>query len=277
MKNLLVVLDESPQGRVAGHLAIDTATRHGFSVTGLSLLDTGAILHAETSSYRGAGDDDSPPVVGLAEARQQRGELVEAFRRSCGDAGIQHSIVEHEGEPFEFLDKEDEAHDLVILGKGSNFALHPETELEETVTRLLRKSSRPLVLAPVEDSRGEDIVVAYDGSPPAARALQMLVLLGLASGGGTVHLTSVASSVADAEEVSDRAAAYLAAHDVRVERHNIDDSGHPADAILARILDLKPSLLAMGAYGHRGWREVLMGSSTIKLLNYATIPVFVHH
>lgn len=245
-------------------------------MTGLSILDTGAILHAEASALRSVSDEDALPVVGLDEARKQRQDLIQSFGQTCAGAGVRHETLEHEGEAYDFLHKQSQAHDLIVMGKGSNFALHPETELEETVTTLLHKSSRPLVLAPVEDPQGEDVVVAYDGSPPAARALQMLVLLGLASS-GTVHLTSVASSVADAEEISSKAAAYLAAHDVRVERHNIDDSGHPADAILARTLELKPSLLVMGAYGHRGWREVLMGSSTLKLLNYATIPVFVHH
>lgn len=275
-KSLLALLDESQQGQVASHLAVEIAARCGFSVTGLSILDTGAILHAESSALRSASDSDDPPVLGLDETRKQRHDLIQSFGQICAGAGLKHDIVEHEGEAYDFLDKASQSHDLIVMGKGSNFALHPETELEETVTTLLHKSSRPLVLAPVEDPKGEDIVVAYDGSRPAARALQMLVLLGMASG-RTVHLISVASSAADAEETSSKAAAYLAAHDIRVERHNIADSGHPAEAVLARILDIKPSLLVMGAYGHRGWKEYLMGSSTIKLLNYATIPVFVHH
>ena len=36
-------------------------------------------------------------------------------------------------------------------------------------------------------------------------------------------------------------------------------------------------MLVMGAYGHRGWREVLVGSSTNALLGYADVPIFVGH
>jgi len=36
-------------------------------------------------------------------------------------------------------------------------------------------------------------------------------------------------------------------------------------------------MIVAGAYGHRGWREWILGSTTERLLETAPIPLFVHH
>jgi nucleotide-binding universal stress UspA family protein len=36
-------------------------------------------------------------------------------------------------------------------------------------------------------------------------------------------------------------------------------------------------LIVMGAYGKRGWREFLLGSTTDRLLAHASRPLFIHH
>ena len=82
------------------------------------------------------------------------------------------------GVPFEVLSAETSAHDLIVLGKDANFDIHPKADAEELVADLLKSAGRPLLVVPSVDFSGEDVLVAYDGSPPADRALQLAVLLG---------------------------------------------------------------------------------------------------
>jgi nucleotide-binding universal stress UspA family protein len=36
-------------------------------------------------------------------------------------------------------------------------------------------------------------------------------------------------------------------------------------------------MLVMGAFGHRGFREILFGSCTRHLFNTAPLPLFIYH
>jgi nucleotide-binding universal stress UspA family protein len=47
--------------------------------------------------------------------------------------------------------------------------------------------------------------------------------------------------------------------------------------LLRRCEELEARMLVMGAYGHRGWRDFLFGSTTSHLLESASLPLFIHH
>lgn len=275
MKSLLVLLDDTPSGAAARDVAIETAVRLGATVAGIGILDVSAVFQAEASALRSMSDD-VPKAEGIDEARAKVTALVDAFEKACGDAGADCKRVELEGTPSDVLAAETAAHDLTVLGKDANFDQHPKTEAEELVAKLLSATGRPLLVVPSVAFSGEDVLVAYDGSPPAVRALQLAVQLGLLDG-KTAHIVNAQDSEAETTAISDKAEEYLVAHGISTVRHDVFHDGNPADLIGEKTKSLKPCLLVMGAYGHKSLREFFLGSVTSNLLQYSSVPVFVHH
>lgn len=275
MKSLLVLLDDTPSGAAARDVAIETGVRLGATVAGAGIIDVSAAYQAEASALRSM-TDDVPKAEGIDIVRQKVSARVDAFEQACRDAGADCKRIESEGVPSEVLAAEAAAHDIIVLGKDANFDLHPKSEEEELVSNLLGSTGRPLLVVPSVEFTGEDVLVAYDGSPPAARALQLAVLLGLLDG-KTAHVVSAQDSEEEARAISDKAGQYLAAHGISTVRHDVGHDGNAAEIISDKTKELKPCLLVMGAYGHKRLREYFLGSVTSKLLQYSPIPVFVHH
>jgi nucleotide-binding universal stress UspA family protein len=53
--------------------------------------------------------------------------------------------------------------------------------------------------------------------------------------------------------------------------------GKERDEILNFIEEGAVELIVMGAYGHKRWREFLLGSTTTHIINKSPIPVLLTH
>ncbi|MCM0019736.1 MAG: universal stress protein, partial [Tagaea sp.] len=146
----------------------------------------------------------------------------------------------------------------------------------DTVRKLLKESPRPLIVVPAGALAPQRALVAYDGSIPSARALQLFALLGVAHG-LEVHVLAVHADAEVAHARAGEAARYLAAHGTPAAAHGIDSKADPADIVAAEIRSRDIGLVAMGAYGHEGLRAKLLGSFTSKLLTASPAALFVHH
>jgi nucleotide-binding universal stress UspA family protein len=50
----------------------------------------------------------------------------------------------------------------------------------------------------------------------------------------------------------------------------------PTYLVIAEVKSLGADLLMMGADGHRGWRQTVLGSCTPRLLSDCPAPLFIH-
>ena len=98
------------------------------------------------------------------------------------------------------------------------------------LAKLVMTSPRPTILCADELSTGSDILVAYDGSLPSMHAVQMFVLLGMATD-SHVHVTSIDAGQELAVRKTCGAAAYLESHGFSVEANPIASSAAPAEVI----------------------------------------------
>jgi nucleotide-binding universal stress UspA family protein len=52
---------------------------------------------------------------------------------------------------------------------------------------------------------------------------------------------------------------------------------HPAQVLRNKVADRKIATFVIGAYGHRGFRERLVGSTTTQLVENPSCALFVYH
>lgn len=137
----------------------------------------------------------------------------------------------------------------------------------------------------MEARRLERVLVAYDGSDAARRALELVPEL---AAGRTVTVLAVAEGIpllghAGALHSDEReeeragqlveAAELLAAHGIQCR--TVERSGDVATAILEQVEEDRSDLVVMGTRGLGAGRRWLMGSVSTKVLHHARCSVLV--
>lgn len=132
----------------------------------------------------------------------------------------------------------------------------------------------------------QTIVVGYDGSPAAKRALERAAQL--AGGEGTVIAVSAihvavpsgrGPALPDPAEVQERhgelreAESLLAA--TGVTHRAVEGHGDPADVIVEEAKESGADLIVVGTRGHGAVASTLVGSVSTKVLHHAPCDVLV--
>ena len=277
LKSIVVAVDASPSSVEAEKLALAIAGSHGSQLVGIGVLDT-PFFTAPMARPMGAGVYKEHRDETLLEAARQRLEArMKEFEATCAAAGAAYGAVEAEGVPHMLIEAEADRHDLIVIGRETNFHGVEKHDIADVVQRLLHDNPRPVVMVPPAPQRGERVVVAFDGSRESSRAMHMYILLGLAKG-QEAHVVSIAADRATALETAEKGAGLFRSHGFEAEAHGIAARGNPADAILSQVEAMSAGMLVMGAFGHHNLvHNILVGSATRRLLHDCPAPVFVHH
>jgi nucleotide-binding universal stress UspA family protein len=86
-------------------------------------------------------------------------------------------------------------------------------------------------------------------------------------------------SGAHGEQPGADVALYLARHGIKVE---VSEQAMPKDidtgnALLSHAADFGADLIVMGGYGHKRFREIMLGGVTHTILESMTVPVLMAH
>jgi nucleotide-binding universal stress UspA family protein len=275
LRSILVGLDGSPYSTSAMDLGLRWARQFDALLVGLGVIDEPSICRAEmvpigASYYKQQGDE-----AVLARARRQVEQFLEQFTLRCIEVGVASKLLEDVGMPYEQILMEAQRYDLILLGLRTYFHFATQEDPCETLKKILQRTPRPVVAVPEKLDGGTSVVIAYDGSLQAARALQAFQLSGLA-GSQEIHVVSIGDSHVEAARHADRAVEFLGFHGINTHKHVLVSA--PADEIIlnqARQLDAQ--LMVMGAYGQPTLREFFLGSVTRSVLKKSTVPIFLYH
>jgi nucleotide-binding universal stress UspA family protein len=276
LKSVLVLLGETPSSISARQYAFRLARETGAELTGLSGIDLAFIEAPKAVPIGGTAYKVRREKELKKQADTARNRLHGLFADECKAQSVPFGWLSFEGDPMPALYLAIETRDLVVTGHDTAYYGNVRENLPEMLAKLVMTSPRPTILCADELSKGNDILVAYDGSLPSMRAVQIFALLGMATD-RRVHVTSIEAGQELAVRKACGAAAYLESHGFRVETDPIASSAAPAEVIRAEVADRKIATIVMGAYGHRGWREFLFGSTTRRLTEAPPCALFIYH
>lgn len=274
IKSILVGLDGSAYSDVAVAMGLGWAKRSDALLVGIGIIDAPGILEAEPVPLGAGAYKKQRDEAVLGDARRKVAQFLERFALRCAAEGVACKVLEEVGTPWEQVVREAQRYDLVLLGRRTYFEHDPSDGIDATLAEVVRHAPRPVVTAPETPPSGRGVLVAYDGSLPAARAVQQFQALGLDEGEEVLVLT-VGEQFTPAAECAGRAVDYLTLHGIKAKAMPLDTTDAPAAVILEQVRRLDPQLLVMGAHGRPAWREVLFGSTTRRLLRTSPVPVLV--
>jgi nucleotide-binding universal stress UspA family protein len=264
LRSVLVPLDGSSSSERAADLSFELALRYGAHVCGLTV--------------------GGAPMTGLQE---RGGTVAGQFLSRASARGISSIDAREVGAGLvEVVVREAAAFDMIALGRESLADVGGELcDLPLGVEDIIRAQPRPVLLVPQKMSSTADealtgpVLVAFDGSAAASRTAHLFGLLGLARDRRVHVVTLDEASETDAGETAGTACRLLSRHGA-LEVHPIglgdSQAGTPSETILGLAKSLDATMVVMGAFGHRGMRE-LFGSCTAKVLRECSKPLFLYH
>lgn len=155
---------------------------------------------------------------------------------------------------------------------------HPETR--SIVEGLAFESGRPVLLLPPEGMAGhrfDEIVIGWDGSRAAARALADALPFCERARAVTVVSVAGEKNLPDTAATSD-VVRHLHRHGISATQDEVLANGHDAGhALLSHCRQTGADLLVMGAYGHSRTREFILGGATRSVLDKPDVPTLLSH
>ena len=213
----------------------------------------------------------------LAQHDQDRAALASERGRAILDDGrarmisaadIEVSTRLRRGDPVEALEEMMETTRFALIGKRGEDASGEMVHLGSNLERLVRASTRPVMVVNRAFKPVERFLIAFDGGPSATRAVDRVCDSPLLKGAEAHVLTAGGKADKMAAAVE-----RLRGAGFTVTEHCAE--GSPEDVIAAYVREHEIGMLVLGKSGHSRLRQLFIGSTTLELMRVCPVPVLV--
>jgi len=208
-----------------------------------------------------------------AKLAQQRGWLIlQGARQRLEAAGTPSVTIKLRiGDLVETMHEFESDADLIVIGKRGEAADFARLHLGSNIERVVRSSTKPVLVASREFKPIERVLIAFDGGPSINKAMNYLSTAHTAFSGLALTLLHVGERSTEAEDRVARASAMLRAAGYQIDGRIVP--GEPERVISEAVETEGFNLLVMGAYGHSRIRNLIVGSTTTAMIRSCKIPI----
>jgi nucleotide-binding universal stress UspA family protein len=281
IKRILVALDPDKDTPVATHFAIRLAKRFNATLTGLAVVDVRNISSRIGAGGWGAGLYSRKLWEDLSdESREMALKLLNEFEKNVKRAGVNYTTVQKQGASNETIIEEMKYHDILIVGRDAHF-FYDEPEMEtKTLAEIVKQGVAPTLVVTDKYVDVEKILVAFDGSAPAARSLKAFIHMLPFGKDLEIELMHVRKSDSEVDQkesdyVLGMAEKYLKDHDFNYITKRSMEKGNPAEKIMERREAFNPEMIILGAHSVSAIERITFGSTTHELITKTPVPLFL--
>lgn len=279
-KKIIALVDHSIYSKSVCDHAAWVAERTGYAVELMHVLGRRETGHGGDLSGQIALGARSTLLNELSELDEQRAKLsvqrgraiLEDAKAILDAAGVSASMHLRHGDLVEAIIEKEADAEMILVGKRGEAADFAKGHLGSNLERVMRVSTKPLFVASRAFKPIEKVLIAYDGSPSAARAVDYVARQKLHTG-LSVKVVMVGTPSTDVSKRLDDARAMLAAGGHKAATEHL--YGHPEE-VLERLVEEGPfDHLVMGASGHSRLRALFVGSTTLALIRACKVPILL--
>lgn len=277
---LIALIDASIYAQSVCDHAAWIATRGGLSVELMHVLGrregnsdgdlSGSIaLGARTSLLEKLSELDAE----RAKLVVQRGRaLLEDARAILEGHGLEVSEHLRRGDLLEAIHERSGDADMLLIGKRGEAADFAKAHLGSNLDRIMRETAKPLFIASRAFRPINRVLIAFDGSPSALRAVDYVARSPLHQG-LDVTVVTVGAETPTARKGLQDARAMLGAAGLSAAIELLP--GQPAD-VLGPLVESAPfDHVVMGASGHTRLRKMFVGSTSLQLVRECKVPILL--
>lgn len=179
-------------------------------------------------------------------------------------------MITARGYRSQLIEQESKYCDVVVV------ASPPKGKITATFETTITQSGKPALMFPrkMKSFSTKKIIIGWNNSPEVARAVsQAIPLMQKAK---KVHIITSKEYTNDIVQIT-KLQAYLACHDIETTYEVVKTTMIPGEALLSHAKKGNYDLIVAGAFGHKGFKELMLGGTTQHLLKHTNIPVFMSH
>lgn len=282
MTNLLACLDASLYTQSVIEHAIWAAVRMDASLEFMHMLERHP-ERAQSSNLSGsiglgANEDLLAELARLDEQRSrlalEKGRALLATAAKCAQQhGVKttHERLRH-GDLLEALVEFQADYDVLVLGKRGESADMAKLHLGSSLERAVRAIQRPILVASRAFRPIQRMLVAFDGSASARKAVELAAHSPLLAGLECHLVMAGAEAPANVAHIA-WARELLDAAGIPARIETIP--GHADTVIADYVRSHSIDLVAMGAYGHSRIRQLIVGSTTTTMVRSCLVPILL--
>jgi len=279
-KQILVPTDGSENSLAAADYAVSIAHLNQASIQGLFVKDikilAGPLIHDIGTSIGGMVPYGTFHQTIRAMLESQADTYLNLLEEKCNRGGVPFKREIREGIVSHEITKSADSCDLIVMGKGGVHAEWHDVFLGTTVEFVVRQTHKPVLITPREFKPFSKLLIAYDGSDYADKAIQ--------NGAGIAQVLKMPVTVicvADKKEdavgtLSKAKTALEKGYALKVDIIAKEGSDHARGILeVCNDEDNRFDLLAMGAYGHSKLQEIILGSTTVRVMRSTECPILL--
>jgi len=279
IKQILVPTDGSENSLTAADYAINLARLFNATIRGLFVKDvkilTGPLIHDIGTSIGG--------MVPYGTFNQTIREILESqadaalnqVEGKCTQLKVTFAREIREGIVSREIIKSADDCDLIAMGKMGAHAEWRDVFLGTNVEFVVRQTHKPVLITPSEYKPFRKMLIAYDGSSFADKALRSGAEIAQAMK-LPVTVVCVAEKKDDALQILSTASAILKDDKLTVDTVAKGGSDHAGGILeVCNDEDSKFDILVMGAYGHSRLREMILGSNTVRVMRSTNCSILL--
>ena len=267
--DIVATLDPSRDGRMRMRVAVELAARAHARLTMYYVGPTTGLVNAAVATDSSSASAETTVPAPAADTAE---DLRSEFENALKERGLDGTWVLGAGTAdLTGLLHHARSADFVIAGISPVPPDYPDVDVEALVV----ESGRPVLGLPpgrLPDRIGRNIVIAWDGSRAASRAVHDAVPF--LHDARSVRVISIGNN--DAPKLLIEHLRRLGVPAATDEDRRLY-SETPADEILSRLQSPEADLLVAGAFGHSRLGERLFGGASRTFLHQMMIPVLISH
>ncbi|MGB9736201.1 MAG: universal stress protein [bacterium] len=275
IKHILVAVDGSANSDTALAYGIYLAKKLGAALNIQHVIDVVFLENPFLHDLSGAmGFEPFMDFSGkVSDILRQRGnQILSDASSTCKKEGIECKTYLDTGIVTKEIAEREKLVDLVIIGQKGVNSQFDRKILGSTTEGLTRRLTKPLLISPMEFKTLNKILLAYDDSNGAKKAMEFAV--GFCKDMGLpLSVININKDEAASKTILNNVTSYIEPYNIRFE--TLTKSGN-AEKVLKSMLDEDTyDLLIMGAHGHSRIVELVLGSTAEYVIRNTKKPVIV--
>ncbi len=277
---VIACIDDSGYGEAVCDYAAWSAKRLDAPLSLLHVIDKPDRSESQNLSGSISFDARESLLQELSELDEQRARIameqgkhvLQAARERIEASGIgQVDTRQRHGDLIDTLTALEPDIRMLVMGKRGADTESAHGHIGSHLESVIRTLQKPILIAQQSFTPPERFMIAYDGSPTARKAVEMVAASPLLKG-VACHLVMIGETEKN-RAAMDEASKLLTDAGFDVTPALL--TGNTETALLEYQTEQGIDLLVMGAYGHSRIRHMIVGSTTTAILRRTRVPLMI--
>ncbi len=275
MQKILVPIDPSEYTKSAFKYALEIANNNKVLIDGIAVIDYLSISEAVLTFVPlplGNEEHLQREKILLDNAKKHAKKEIRYYKKFCKENNLDFSGKLMVGRPDFIIEEAGKYVDIIITGMRNFFHFETSKTPEKTVLKILHHIHTPILVVPKQFKPIKKVLIAFDGSNPAVRAVREFVKL-LRNNTYDITIVTSNSNKSEGDETLNKLEAYISTHtDSTIKKFTSDKN---IISVFEKQFVDDVDMVVCGMHSQNILQKLVTGSFPEYLISLNKIPVLI--